>query len=663
MKRKSVRADKDAHLRATIEESEASTEELRASNQELQAMNEELRSATEELETSREELQSINEELRNVNDELKSSVDQLANSNNDLQNLMAVTDIATVFLDQQLRIQRFTPSAMTLFSFISTDLGRPLSDLSRQLDYPEIVADAERSLAHLQTVQREVSAGERWYIARTLPYRNADDHIAGVVLTFTDITTIRKGEAAAARLVAIVQSSSDAIIGKDLLGIRFDGVTLDVSEQKMAEQEVVRLAADSERQRRVYETVLTNTPDFVYVFSLDHRVLYANESLIKMWGRGREGAIGKTFLEIGYEPWHAEMHDREIDQVRATRQSVRGEVPFNGSSGRRQYDYIFVPVIGADGEVEAVAGTTRDVTERYEAERAIRAGEERLRTALTAAHMVAWEWTPADGKLRVSENAREVFGLPVGRELTSINEGLALLHPDDLAAYQDTFQKAIDEQASYLTQYRLIRSDDARTIWIEERGHAVFDQPGGGGRLFGVAADVTDRVQAEVQKEKLLLQVEGERGRLAEVFRQAPAFMCVLQGPSHVFELANDRYFTLVGQRDLIGKTVRDAFSEVAEQGFIEFLDGVYQSGEPFIGTGVRVQFAQTGEQYVDFVYQALRDLEGHITGIVVVGVEVTARYKAEEALRVSEERSAFVRRSSGVGLWYCDLPLDVLQW
>ncbi len=153
--------------------------------------------------------------------------------------------------------------------------------------------------------------------------------------------------------------------------VRFPGVVMDVTDRKQAEAELQRVTAESERMRRLYETVLSATPDFIYVFSLDHRVLYANESLIRMWGKGREGAIGKTFLEIGYEPWHAEMHDREIDQVRDTKQPIRGEVPFTGTNGRRIYDYIFVPVIGADGEVEAVAGTTRDVTDRKESELAL----------------------------------------------------------------------------------------------------------------------------------------------------------------------------------------------------------------------------------------------------------------------------------------------------
>jgi len=130
------------------------------------------------------------------------------------------------------------------------------------------------------------------------------------------------------------------------------------------EEALARLTAHSEQQRRVYETILSNTPDLVYVFGLDHRFTYANKALLTMWGRTWDQAIGKNCLELGYPPWHAAMHDREIDQVVATKQPIRGEVPFQGTHGRRIYDYIFVPILGAKGEVEAVAGTTRDITDR-----------------------------------------------------------------------------------------------------------------------------------------------------------------------------------------------------------------------------------------------------------------------------------------------------------
>ena len=150
--------------------------------------------------------------------------------------------------------------------------------------------------------------------------------------------------------------------------VGYIGSCLDLTERLSAEQALRQSQAESERQRRVYEAILTNTPDLAYVFDLEHRFIYANEGLLAMWGRTFEEAIGKTCLELGYEPWHAAMHDREIDQVVATRQPVRGEVPFTGTFGRRIYDYIFVPVLGATGEVEAIAGTTRDVTERRNAE-------------------------------------------------------------------------------------------------------------------------------------------------------------------------------------------------------------------------------------------------------------------------------------------------------
>lgn len=139
-----------------------------------------------------------------------------------------------------------------------------------------------------------------------------------------------------------------------------------------AQEGLVRLTALAEQQRRTYEAILSNTPDFAYVFDLNHRFTYANKALLTMWGRNGSEVVGKNCLELGYPAWHAEMHDREIDQVIATKQSIQGEVPFEGTSGRRLYEYIFVPVFGPQGEVEAVAGTTRDVTERKRKEDTLR---------------------------------------------------------------------------------------------------------------------------------------------------------------------------------------------------------------------------------------------------------------------------------------------------
>ena len=144
----------------------------------------------------------------------------------------------------------------------------------------------------------------------------------------------------------------------------------DVTEQKLMQADRERLMAESETQRRIYETALNSTPDFVYVFGLDHRALYANEALLKVWGV--DDVRGKKWMDLGYEQWHADLHDAEIDRVIRTRAPIRGEIPFTGTNGTRVYDYIFAPVLGPGGDVVAIAGTTRDVTERQAAEQAVR---------------------------------------------------------------------------------------------------------------------------------------------------------------------------------------------------------------------------------------------------------------------------------------------------
>ena len=212
-------------LQETIEHAEISTEELRASNEELQAINEELRSATEELETSKEELQSVNEELITVNFELKVKVEETGKANDDLNNLIASTDIATVFVDSGLRIKRYTPRAADIFSIIPSDVGRSLLDLTHRLDYDELADDVGTTFDSLRQVEREVRSHEgRYYIVRLLPYRTTEDRIEGAVMTFFDISGRREAEeqvrAGEARMRLVAESTKDyAIITTDAAGL------------------------------------------------------------------------------------------------------------------------------------------------------------------------------------------------------------------------------------------------------------------------------------------------------------------------------------------------------------------------------------------------------------------------------------------------------------
>ena len=346
-----------AHLRDTVEQYEASTEELKASNEELQAMNEELRSATEELETSREELQSINEELTTVNHELKSKVDELGHANSDMQNLMDATAIATVFLDRELRVTRYTPSAVSLFNFIPTDVGRPLSHLSNHLDYPQLDADARRVLQGLIPIEREVDdAQQHWFLVRMLPYRTSEDRIAGIVLTLVDITERKRGQEA----LRLSEERFGAIANKAAVGVlqsNLDGVTT-----------------------------------------------FANPFICNLLGYRERDLIGYPLLDIVHPDDRAQSENLLANLPEAGSFQVEKRLVRKDGSTIWVHDSVS-QVSSADQPGGAVLMVCIDVSERKDAEDALRLSEERLRLII--------------------DNATEyaIFSTDLDRRVTSWNSG------------------------------------------------------------------------------------------------------------------------------------------------------------------------------------------------------------------------------------------------
>ena len=186
----------ERELQQAREEMQTSQEELKSMNEELQSTNEELQSTNEELTTSKEEMQSLNEELQTVNAELQAKVDELSAASNDMKNLLNSTEIATVFLDNALHVRRFTEQATAIIKLIPGDVGRPITDLATSLLYPELAADAREVLRTLVSVEKAIHARDgRWFALRVMPYRTMDNRIDGVVITFTDLTIVKKLEA------------------------------------------------------------------------------------------------------------------------------------------------------------------------------------------------------------------------------------------------------------------------------------------------------------------------------------------------------------------------------------------------------------------------------------------------------------------------------------
>ncbi len=454
-------------LSFTVQQYEAGSEELKASNEELQAMNEELRSTTEELETSKEELQSVNEELSTVNSELKGSVEELRLANTDLNNLMASTDIGTIFLTRDLRIHRFTPSAQKIFNLLPADINRPLSDITHKLHYEDVIADAMTVLDSLHTVEREVRVGEgHWYLVRIAPYRTAEDRIAGVVATFIEIT-----------------------------------------RRKQAEEE---LRESEARYRAMFEQAHIG----IVQVAADGRFLAINPGACALSGYTEAELLKMGVRDVTHpddvakeETLSAKLMAGEIADYTLEKRFIRkgGEIVWGNMTATL--------VKNAAGEPLYVLAILEAIGERVLVQEKLRLSEERFRQFAENSADVFWI---VDARTRRVEYLNPVYEKMWGESRDAImldpEHWRNTVHPDDRAQAAEAMPIVLRGE-SYTVQYRIIRKSDGEIRWMRDTGFPIRNEAGEVYRVAGVVQDVTEdheRTEAlRESEEKLRLVVEG----------------------------------------------------------------------------------------------------------------------------------------------------------
>ena len=430
-----------------------------------------------------------------------------------------------------------------------------------------------------------------------------------------------------------------------------------LEDRRKAEESLLQSAA---RLKAIYD----GTYEYIGLLAPDGTLLETNRASLEFTGSAREQVIGRPFHETPWFVGTPGLPETMRDAVAraAAGEFVRFETSLRGATGEeRVFDVSLHPVRDEQGNVVLIVPEGRDVTERHRAETALRESEARYRALFES----------IDAGLCVVEMLFDARGEPVDCRYVEVNPAfmrqLGMKDPTGMLRsetgrewdpfWMQTYGRVALTGESIRVEAPVTstgRSYDAFAFRIgrpDERKVAV---------LFD---DVTDARSASAERERLLRALEVERSRLEYVFQQAPGFLAVMRGPEHVFALANEAYYRLVGNRELIGKRVLEALPEIIDQGFKELLDEVLATGKPYIGREVSVRIARTAgaeteERFLDFVYLPLVEGDELRAGVIAHGTDVTeqvlarreverlydleqhARTIVEEAYRLAEAAS-----------------------
>jgi two-component system, chemotaxis family, CheB/CheR fusion protein len=456
-----------AHLLTAEREAEAATAELRIAHEEAMSMNEELQSSNEELETSKEELQALVEELETVNTELEAKVAELERALNDLRNLMDSTRVAILFLDEELRVRRFTVETARLFHLIDADEGRLLRDITSRVADPDLLAEALAVLKQQESLEKEVRTPEgEWFLRRILPYRTREGRVEGVVVSYTDITSLREAAEEARRLAAVLRDSNDAVIAYDFAG----------------------------------------------------RIFLWSRGAQGIYGYDGEQSRGLDMARLVPEPQH-EAQQALVERVRQLGSAGPETLQRIARDGRVLAVSVTASLLSDEsGAPYAVISTERDVTEqlRLEKESYFRAMADDIPALL---HI-----DDGKGRTQFVNRAWVQFAGETDNQALLGQGWLRYVHPQDLDGYQDAYRLAQREHRRFDGDLRM-RQANGDYHWMRVIAVPRCDEAGRVLHYVNLTLDVEERkraeqglVEAAVHKDRFLAMLAHElRNPLAPI--------------------------------------------------------------------------------------------------------------------------------------------------
>ncbi|MBD1395833.1 PAS domain-containing protein [Pontibacter sp. JH31] len=408
-----------------------------------------------------------------------------------------------------------------------------------------------------------------------------------------------------------------------------------------------------------FKQVFEHVPEALVLISPDMKILGASNVYLETTMRSREDLLGKHFLLEAFPEPTVSYEDNpvriSIEKAIQTKKKewldvLRYDIARPDGTGYdvRFWEASHTPVMDAQGEVLYVIQETKDVTERENAKRALQESEHKFRFMADSMPQLI-DANNVDGESNYFSKQWENYtGIPVQQLMQG--RWKEAIHPDDLIAAETLWQQALHNGEACQLEIR-IRDKDGDYRWFLNRYLPMQDEAGKIIMWIGSCNDIHDMknmveelLASNEQMSELSDQVqlayrkaENERLTIERLFMQAPAFFCILKGPQHRYELINEKYQALFPHLDLIGRTVAEALPEVAEQGFVDLLDKVYNTGESFLAEDITVKIANAEgileDKHVTFIYQAHYDEQDQIVGILVFGYDVSDKFALKQKL------------------------------
>jgi two-component system CheB/CheR fusion protein len=563
-------------LEKTIQAMDTANEELKSSNEELLSMNEELQSANEELETSREEI--------------RAGSDAIARANNDLENLLRSTRIATIFLDDNFVIRSFSPAATEIYGLITTDTGRPLTQIVPYVDDMPPLPDA-KSLSDGLPIEHTIHSYDgKSYIRRVLPYQSHAGARDGIVITFSDVTELQQ------------------------------------SKQQLAQRES-RLAS-----------LISSTAEGIYGIDLDGKCTFANTACAKLLGYDDpDELLGRQM--------HALIHHTRDDGLPYPNQEchiykafrdgekvhVSDEVFWRRDGTSFPVEYWSHPQLHA-GQMVGCVVTFVDITERKRTETELADAKTRLEISLEVSNVAPWHWDTQANRPVANPTLNRLFGFDEHAQPT-LTEYLSRIDDSARERISEAIERATQTGDTYDEEYPIhLPSGEVRHV--RARGRVRTNQQGRVEDFFGVVVDITERKQKE-------LDIAERESHLRRVIDHQLGFVGVLGLDGTLLE-ANATALLAAGlnREDVVGKKFWDCYWWSYDDDVAKRLQSSFRRA--LAGEDVRydemIRVADDNRSTIDFMIRPVRDADGKITHLIPSGVDISERKQAEFALKESEQ-------------------------